>query len=116
MKYSTLGLQYKLAEVPCLLDIEALFADLSLLIDGRKARGVRYPLPLLLLLGLLAKFAGWDNFEGVAEWAKAHQNSLRSLPQLNRPPTPHPVTFSRVLGDKVARGCKCGNGNNWCKD
>lgn len=101
MKYITLGLHNALPEVPCLLDLEALYADLATLADRRKARGLRYPLPLLLLLVLLAKFAGWDELEEMAEWAKAHQAPLKALLNLTRPPTPHPVTFSRVLGDKL---------------
>jgi predicted transposase YbfD/YdcC len=101
MKYNTLNLPYKLPEVPCLLDLEALYTDLATLSDGRKARGLRYPLPLLLLLVLLTKFAGWDEFEEIAHWAKAHQAPLKALLNLKRPPTPHPVTFSRVLGAKI---------------
>jgi hypothetical protein len=38
MKYNTLNLQDKLPDVPCLLDIEALYANLATLSDVRKAK------------------------------------------------------------------------------
>jgi predicted transposase YbfD/YdcC len=52
---------------------------------------------------LLAKFAGQDSFQAIADWAKAHQSELAQLLGFKRVAMPHPVTFSRVLGDKLKR-------------
>jgi predicted transposase YbfD/YdcC len=50
---------------------------------------------------LLAKFAGYDSFQAISDWAKAHKAELSQLLGLKKVAMPHPVTFSRVLGDKV---------------
>jgi hypothetical protein len=38
--------------------------------DGRKQKGKRYPLPLLLTLLLLGKLAGETTVNGIVEWIK----------------------------------------------
>lgn len=101
MNYSTPNLPLVLPEVPCLIDLQALLEDFFSLKDARAARGTRYPLPFLLLLLFLAKLAGQDGFEQTVEWAKAQLASLISILTLRHQRIPHPVTFSRVLGEKL---------------
>ncbi len=55
---------------------------------------------LLLIIGLLAKFADQNYLSEIEEWAKAHQDPLGRLLKLTRPP-PHAATFRRVFGDKL---------------
>jgi predicted transposase YbfD/YdcC len=83
------------------LELDSLFASLSQLTDLRKPRGVRYPLPVILMVTILAKLAGANNLQEIAEWSQAHQSQLAALFGLNRTTMPHPTTFSRVLGNKL---------------
>ncbi len=45
--------------------------------DGRKARGKRYPLPLLLTLLLLGKLAGETTISGIVDWVRERQGWVR---------------------------------------
>ena len=48
--------------------VDSLWARLAGLSDARRARGKRYPLPLVLLLMVLAKLSGEDRPSGMADW------------------------------------------------
>jgi hypothetical protein len=52
--------------------------------DGRKARGKRYPLPILLTLILLAKLAGEDTPKRIAEWLRLRRRQIIIAFQLER--------------------------------
>ncbi len=101
MKYNTTGLHLALPDVPFILDLQRLYEQFAQLTDGRKPKGKRYALPAVVLMALLAKFAGHNNFQQIADWAQGHQSELVQLLHLPRSTTPHSATFSRVLGDKV---------------
>src|SRR5215210_3113562 len=101
MNYSTIALNLKLPTLPFIMDLQQLYEKFGSLTDTRKPKGVRYPLPALALMALLAKFAGEDNFQEIADWARGHQSELAQLLNLPRVRTPHAATFSRVLGDKI---------------
>jgi predicted transposase YbfD/YdcC len=103
MNYNTLALALSLPQVAFIVDLQALYEKFCLLSDHRHSRGVRYSLPVIALIALLAKFAGHDSFQAISDWAKAHQNELVQLLNLKRETMPHPATFSRVLGDKLER-------------
>lgn len=47
--------------------------------DGRKAKGKRYPLALLLTLLLLGKMAGETSFEGIIDWIAERKKMLKEL-------------------------------------
>ena len=49
------------------------------LTDGRKSRGKRYGLVLLLVLMVLAKLSGHDTPEVMADWAKQHREQVFKL-------------------------------------
>ena len=51
--------------------------------DGRKAKGKRYPLPLLLTVLLLGKLAGEKSINGIVDWVKERKSLLKQ--QLNWP-------------------------------
>ena len=64
--------------------------------DGRKKKGKRYPLPLLLTLLMLGKLAGETTVNGIVDWIKERQGWLRS--QLNWPKRfPTNSTYSEAL-------------------
>lgn len=64
--------------------------------DGRKAKGRRYPLPLLLTLLLLGKLAGETSIHGIVEWVNERAGWLRG--QLHWPKRfPTDSTYSEAL-------------------
>lgn len=78
------------------LDPGSLYHVLEHVPDGRKARGKRYPLALILTLLLLGKLAGETTIFGVMEWVALRQDWLRE--QLDWPRRfPSPATYTRAL-------------------
>jgi hypothetical protein len=51
------------ADVPLAFSLTALADHLRTVPDRRKRRGRRYPLPVLLTVAVLAKFAGYSRLE-----------------------------------------------------
>lgn len=82
-------------------EVNSLYATFQQLSDKRKARGKRYELALMLTLSVLAKLAGQDEPEGMAEWVKLRGETLRDGLGLSRGTLPHAVTYRRVLGEAV---------------
>jgi predicted transposase YbfD/YdcC len=82
-------------------DRGSVFDRLGQVTDVRKARGKRYRLETVLSMMVLAKLCGYDRPAEMAEWAKNHQEQLLKLLQLERPKTPHPNTFRRILAQVV---------------
>ncbi|GAC1631804.1 MAG: hypothetical protein NVS4B7_19660 [Ktedonobacteraceae bacterium] len=65
------------------IDPASLYSAFEQVTDGRKKKGKRYPLPLLLTLLLLGKLAGETRVNGIVDWIKERQGWLRC--QLNWP-------------------------------
>jgi hypothetical protein len=66
-------------DLPFIFSLQALTERLALLTDKRKARGIRYPLEVLLLVAVLAKLSGHSRVEPMADWdASALRNVRRS--------------------------------------
>lgn len=84
------------------IDLSALLTQLQTVPDLRKRRGVRYPLPVLLAIAVLAKFCGDSQVHALADWAHARASQLAAVFGFARPRMPHPTTWSRVLGNAVA--------------
>lgn len=82
-------------------EVNSLYEAFVQLSDRRKARGKRYELAVILTLSVLAKFAGEDEPEGMAEWVKLRGGELREALRLKRTAMPHAVTYRRVLGEAV---------------
>ncbi len=53
------------------IDLTALLSRLQTVPDQRKRRGVRYPLPVLLTVAVLAKLCGDSHVYAIADWAQA---------------------------------------------
>ncbi len=88
-------------DLPFAFSLHALAAHLQNLPDRRKRRGLRYPLPVLLTLAVVAKLAGQSRLEAIADWAKLRAPDLVRLFGLKHATMPHSSTWSRVLGQAV---------------
>src|SRR5215211_5366269 len=86
-------------------EVDGLWQRLAALRDARRARGTRYPLPLVLRLIVLAKLGGEDTPSGIADWVAHRRAALgQALGQalgLALPRTPHHNTYRRVLEGAV---------------
>jgi predicted transposase YbfD/YdcC len=65
--------------------------------DVRKKRGIRYKLPTLLLLIVLAKICGEDKPYGIADWVQCRKDMLFEALQLKYPRLPDHSTYERIL-------------------
>ncbi len=83
-------------------DLGSLLTRLTTLTDIRCLRGLRYDLPSLLLLIVLAKMSGHDRPIGIADWAKARGTALRQALHLPWPSMPHHNTYRRILEEVVS--------------
>ena len=84
------------------VNVTDLLSHVSTVPDQRHRRGVRYPLPVLLTIAVLAKLCGQSRVHAVADWARARAPELAAAFGLARTQMPHPTTWSRVLGVGVA--------------
>ncbi len=95
--YLTIFDQVDQAEVhPLSIAPHSLYCAFEQVPDGRKAKGKRYPLPLLLTLLLLGKLAGETTVSGIIDWLHERQDWLRV--QLDWPKRfPVQSTYSEAL-------------------
>lgn len=72
--------------------------------DGRKRRGVRYALEVVLALFILAKLCGENKVYGIADWVQLRSEYLISALnlKLKRKRLPHHSTYRRILSDEVS--------------
>ena len=78
------------------IDPASLYRAFEQVIDGRKKKGKRYPLPFLLTLLMLGKLAGETSVNGIVDWIKERQGWLRG--QLHWPKRfPTNSTYSEAL-------------------
>lgn len=61
------------------IDPSSLYQAFEQVKDGRKARGKRYPLALILTLTLLGKMAGEKTIEGIIDWLELRKEELKIL-------------------------------------
>lgn len=82
----------------CVVDLWSLFGRLREVTDLRKARGKRYPLSVLLSIAVLAKLAGQQHPQAIADWARLRARPLCRLFGLWRHAMPVLRTWQRVFG------------------
>jgi hypothetical protein len=81
---------------PMSIDAQSLYRAFERVTDGRKARGKRYPLALMLTLLLLGKLAGETTLAGIVDWVNERKQTLQR--QLNWPKRfPVNSTYSEAL-------------------
>lgn len=90
------------ADLPFAFSMDTLMERLSQVTDLRKRRGVRYALPMLLSVAVLARLCGQTRLEPLAHWAHLRARELAHLFGVARTTMPHQHTWSRILGDAVA--------------
>jgi predicted transposase YbfD/YdcC len=101
MQYSTLPFTLVGSDEPYLIDVSTLYTQAQTLVDRRKARGLRYPLALIVTIAVLAKLAGYSRVEDVADWAKLRAQEVHLLFATKRAQMPHHTSWSRILGRAV---------------
>jgi predicted transposase YbfD/YdcC len=80
-----------------IVDAGSLYDHFTKIEDCRKKRGIRYGLPTLLLLIVLAKLCGEDKPYGIADWVQGRKDMLLAVLQLKYPRLPHHSTYGRIL-------------------
>jgi len=98
MDYSTLlaeeETENRLSRVP----LTALYEALKQVKDGRKKRGCRYSLALILTLLLLARLAGETEIRAAAQWVRLRKSWIIQHLHLTRPSVPCVGTYLYALG------------------
>lgn len=84
-----------------LINLHHLMSYLGQVKDGRKRRGKRYSLELILILFILAKLCGQNKIYGIADWAQQHSAYLIAALGLQYHRLPHHSTYRRVLAEEV---------------
>lgn len=100
MESSTQGSQTERAEGK-IIDVGHLLAYLQTVKDGRKRRGMRYRLEIILVLFILAKLCGQNKIYGIADWVQQQSEYLIAALQLRYMRLPHNSTYRRVLTDEI---------------
>lgn len=74
--------------------------------DGRKRRGLRYPLEIILALFILGKLCGENKVYGIADWVQQRSAYLIETLDLKvkRQRLPHHSTYRRVLSEEIDAG------------
>lgn len=80
-------------------DVGSVYERLCGLVDPRHRRGIRYELAVILVAALIAKLAGEDTPEGIAEWVKLRSTFFIESFQVKGDTMPHAMTYRRVLAD-----------------
>jgi predicted transposase YbfD/YdcC len=101
MNYSTLAEGFAQDADGIIFDLGSLYQRLCGLNDSRKRRGRRYELALILMGVLLAKLAGENKPEGIADWVQLRSAFFVDVFQLKRAALPCPMTYRRVLAEAV---------------
>lgn len=97
MEYSTLKPWQEIGETGIVHDASSLYGRFHHVSDPRGAKGKQYSLVMLLTVIFLAKLAGKDKPDEIAEWAKNHAEELEKLLKLKRAWMPSHSTIRRVF-------------------
>ena len=97
MEYSTLEPWQEIGETGIVHDRDSLYGRFHHIQDSRGAKGKQYSLVTLLVVIFLAKLAGKDKPDEIADWAKNHVAELVVLLELKRQQMPSHSTIRRVF-------------------
>ena len=97
MDYSTLARPLESAGDGFVFSLNSLYARLHTLTDRRRRQGTRYPLAFVLLAILVAKLAGQDKPQAIADWVGERAELFAKTFELKRLDMPHHNTYRRVL-------------------
>jgi len=79
------------------VDTDSLYNYFETIKDTRKKRGIRYSLPTILLLVVLAKLCGEDKPYAIADWVQHRKEMFLESLCLGYRRLPHHSTYSRIL-------------------
>jgi predicted transposase YbfD/YdcC len=96
MEYSTIEGWQEFGETGVIHDKNSLYGRLHKISDNRRAKGKRYSLVMLLSVIILAKLAGMDKPDEIADWAKNQSKELAELLKLKHTWMPSHSTIRRV--------------------
>ena len=82
-------------------DVGSLYACFQEMKDKRKARGLRYPLVVILVMMVMAKLCGEDTPSGIADWVKHRSEQFVDMLKLKRKTMPHHSTYRRISEDII---------------
>ncbi len=87
-----------------IINVGQLLSYLKRVKDGRKRRGIRYSIEVILTLFILAKLCGEDKVYGIADWVQLRSEYLIDALgiKLKRRRLPHHSTYRRILTDEVS--------------
>src|SRR2546423_6328737 len=86
----------QISQEPLAIDPSSLYKAFEQVKDGRKKKGVRYPLSFVLTLITLGKMAGETKIEGIIDWINLRKEKIKRL--LNWPKKfPTYDVYTRVL-------------------
>src|SRR5689334_19557750 len=106
MNLSIFGPGEQIKQEALQIDTASLYRAFEQVTDGRKARGKRYPLALLLTLIMLGKLAGEKKISGIVDWIAERKKELKQ--QLDWPKAfPVQSTYDEALaqcsGEEIAQ-------------
>lgn len=104
MDYTTLQTPSQWLEKVPQSEAPSLYQALKSVTDGRKRRGVRYDVALILTLLLLGKLAGCKSVAAVAHWVSLRTDPLLDLLPTTRKRFPCQATYGNVLKVLDAEG------------
>lgn len=86
-----------------IINVTHLLSYLKRVKDGRKRRGLRYPLEIILALFILAKLCGENKVYGIADWVQQRSEYLIEEfdLKLKRKRLPHHSTYRRILTEEI---------------
>jgi predicted transposase YbfD/YdcC len=86
-----------------IIDVEHLLSYLKRVKDGRKRRGLRYRIEIILVLFILAKLCGENKVYGIADWVQQRSSYLIAALdlKLKRNCLPHHSTYRRILSEEI---------------
>lgn len=101
MDYTNLRPNQDVDENGLVYEVGSLYAYFQSVNDTRKPKGKLYPLPLLLILMMLAKLGGEDKPSGIADWIAHRISQLNEMKVLGKKRAPSHMTYRRVLAEIV---------------
>jgi predicted transposase YbfD/YdcC len=101
MDYTNLQPKQDVDENGLVFEVGSLYAYFQSVKDNRKPKGKLYPMPLLLVLMMLAKLGGEDKPSGIADWIANRVEQLYKMRILPRKRAPSHMTYRRVLAKTV---------------
>lgn len=97
MDYSTVARPLEGSADSFVFSLQSLYARFQQLSDPRRRQGTRYPLAFVLTVMVVAKLAGADKPQAIAEWVAERAELFARTFELKRAVMPHHNTYRRML-------------------